>query len=206
MEGTLATALEDATPGVAPVAWSPLRNTPIHLWLVAGLGELPLATSLELKVGSVVKLQYQVHCPAGDSIAAPVFLLCDETGSRIVARVESMINEPRSTAESHRTAPQTSDLKVVHMLNPDEGTLSRATSKDSLDLMDVPLSLQIEVGRVELTVGELLELKEGAIVKPQEAPTSVVRLRSGTRVVAHGELIEHEGSLGVRLTHINASP
>ncbi len=206
MEGTRATALEHAPAGAVPVEPSPLHKTPLHLWLIVGLGELPIATSLELKAGCIVKLQHQVPCPQEDSTDAMIFLLCDETGSRIIAHVASMTNDPRYSADPLNAAPQISDLKVVQMLNSDEGTLSKPTSKNSLDLMDVPLSLQIEVGRVELTVGELLELKAGAVLKPGETPNSAVRLRSGTRIIAHGELIEHEGSLSVRLTHINASP
>lgn len=81
------------------------------------------------------------------------------------------------------------------------GTVSEeAMSLDAL--LDVPLTLSIEFGRTQISIGELLKLKPGSIVElDRTASEPLDILVNGTRV-ARGEVVVVNQKFGIRLTDI----
>lgn len=76
-------------------------------------------------------------------------------------------------------------------------------ARGELDLLaDVPLEVTVELGRVRLTVHDLLALQPGSVVELDRvagAPVDV--LVNGSRI-ARGEVVVIDEELGVRLTEI----
>ena len=70
-------------------------------------------------------------------------------------------------------------------------------------IFDVPVTVNISVGRKKLSVAELLELKPDAVIALAANLEDPVDLTIDDRVIARGELIEtEEGTLAVRITEI----
>ncbi len=67
---------------------------------------------------------------------------------------------------------------------------------------DVPVTLAIELGRVSLPLSRLADLREGDVIELGRHPQEPVELTSGGRLVAHGELVQIDTELGVRLIRI----
>jgi type III secretion system YscQ/HrcQ family protein len=67
---------------------------------------------------------------------------------------------------------------------------------------DVPVTLVVELGRVNLTLGRLADLKPGDLVELGRHSREPVELTSGGRLVARGELVQIDTELGVRVTHV----
>ena len=67
---------------------------------------------------------------------------------------------------------------------------------------DVPVTLVVELGRVNLTLGRLADLKPGDVVELGRHSREPVELTSGGRLVARGELVQIDTELGVRVTHV----
>jgi type III secretion protein Q len=63
----------------------------------------------------------------------------------------------------------------------------------------LPITLEVELARVELTVGELARLEPGAALPLALDRRGHVTLRAGERAVARGELVEIDGAVGVRI-------
>jgi type III secretion system YscQ/HrcQ family protein len=72
------------------------------------------------------------------------------------------------------------------------------------NIEQVTIALTFDLGRLELAVGELRNLKEGYVLNLQRPLDSAVTLRVSGKVVGRGELVDLEGSLGVRLVEIFA--
>ncbi len=68
--------------------------------------------------------------------------------------------------------------------------------------LDVPVTLTVELGRVNLTVSQLAELKPGDVVELGRNSRAPVELTSNGRLVARGELILIDTDLGVRVTSV----
>ena len=79
-------------------------------------------------------------------------------------------------------------------MNPTPRPTPRA-GRDSAT--DVPVTLVVELGRVNLTLGRLADLKPGDVVELGRHSREPVELTSGGRLVARGELVLIDTELGV---------
>ena len=73
------------------------------------------------------------------------------------------------------------------------------------DLNDLVLPVTFDLGRLELSVGELGQVAEGYLFNLQRPLESQVSLRVNGRLIGRGELVDIEGNLGVRVTEIVAN-
>lgn len=69
-------------------------------------------------------------------------------------------------------------------------------------LADVPLRIDVEIGRPMLKLGRLLELEEGSIVPLSRSAGEDIDIRVGGQIVACGEIIVTENAVGVRITDL----
>ena len=67
---------------------------------------------------------------------------------------------------------------------------------------DVPVTLVVELGRVNLSLGRLADLKPGDVVELGRHSREPVELTSAGRLVARGELVQIDTELGVRITNV----
>lgn len=78
---------------------------------------------------------------------------------------------------------------------PDDGS--------SLDLlMDIPLEISVELGRVKMLVKDVVDLGTGSIVEIDKAAGEPVDVMVNGRLVARGEVVVIEDNFGVRITEI----
>ena len=68
--------------------------------------------------------------------------------------------------------------------------------------LDVPVTLTVELGRVNLTLNRLADLKPGDVVELSRHSRAPVELTSNGHLVARGELILIDTDLGVRVTRV----
>ena len=64
---------------------------------------------------------------------------------------------------------------------------------------DVPVQVVVVLGRKEISMKELVELRTGQIVELDKVPNEAVDLVVGGKIFAKGELVEIEGKLGIRI-------
>jgi flagellar motor switch protein FliN/FliY len=69
-------------------------------------------------------------------------------------------------------------------------------------LMDIPLEISVELGRVRMLVKDVVELGTGSIVEIDKAAGEPVDVMVNGRVVAKGEVVVIEDNFGVRITEI----
>ncbi|MFO0908262.1 MAG: FliM/FliN family flagellar motor switch protein [Isosphaeraceae bacterium] len=67
---------------------------------------------------------------------------------------------------------------------------------------DIPVTLVVELGRLNLTLNRLADLKPGDVVELHRHSREPIELTSNGRAVARGELVQIDSELGVRITHV----
>jgi flagellar motor switch protein FliN/FliY len=72
--------------------------------------------------------------------------------------------------------------------------------EETARLADVPLRIDVEIGRPRLTLGELLALKEGSVIALARSAGENIDVRVGGALVGYGEIIVMENVVGVRIT------
>lgn len=69
-------------------------------------------------------------------------------------------------------------------------------------LMDVPVSLTVELGRKQMTIKHLLNLSPGSVVAFDQSVTDPMDIRVNGVIVGRGEVVSANGKLGLRLTEV----
>jgi flagellar motor switch protein FliN/FliY len=69
-------------------------------------------------------------------------------------------------------------------------------------ILDIPLTVSVEFGKVKMLVNELLQLGQGSIVELNKAVGDPLDININDKLVAKGEVVVMEDHFGIRLTDI----
>ncbi len=73
----------------------------------------------------------------------------------------------------------------------------------SLDMiLDVPVTLAMEVGRTRISIRNLLQLNQGSVVELDRAAGEPMDVFVNGTLVAHGEVVVVNEKFGIRLTDV----
>ncbi len=76
-------------------------------------------------------------------------------------------------------------------------------SPPSLDvIMDVPVTLSLEVGRTKMSVGQLLRLRQGSVVELDRLAGEPLDVLVNGQLIAHGEIVVINDKFGIRLIDV----
>ena len=78
------------------------------------------------------------------------------------------------------------------------------TSRDvNLDvILDVPVTLSLEVGRTRLPIRSLLQLNQGSVVELERSSGEPLDVFVNGTLVAHGEVVVVDDKFGIRLIDV----
>ena len=78
-----------------------------------------------------------------------------------------------------------------------------ATVEVNLDvILDVPVTLSMEVGRTRIPIRNLLQLNQGSVVELDRAAGEPLDVFVNGTLVAHGEVVVVNEKFGIRLTDV----
>jgi flagellar motor switch protein FliN/FliY len=84
---------------------------------------------------------------------------------------------------------------------------SGGESHPSIDvILDVPVTLSLEVGRAHMSVGNLLRLTQGSVVELDRNAGEPLDVLVNGALVARGEIVVVNDKFGIRLTDVVAPP
>jgi len=72
-------------------------------------------------------------------------------------------------------------------------------------VLDVPVSLTVELGSCQMPMREVLQLSPGSVVQLDKTAGAPVELRVNHKLVARGEVVVVEERLGIRITELTGS-
>jgi flagellar motor switch protein FliN/FliY len=71
-------------------------------------------------------------------------------------------------------------------------------------LLDVRLTVSVEVGRIQLPVRQVLELAPGAVLELQRSASEPVEVFANGRCIGRGEIVVVGDQFGVRITELGS--
>lgn len=71
---------------------------------------------------------------------------------------------------------------------------------------DLPFDLELELGSLELTIGEIFGLQEGAVVRTDHPAGAPFTLRAGGVEFATAELVVVADSVSIRINKLTEKP
>lgn len=90
---------------------------------------------------------------------------------------------------------------------PEASTAAPETSADLNDvnidmILDVPVTLGMEVGRTRVSIRNLLQLNQGSVIELDRAAGEPLDVFVNGTLVAHGEVVVINDKFGIRLTDV----
>lgn len=87
----------------------------------------------------------------------------------------------------------------------DAGALSMDETNNLDLILDIPLTVTVELGRSKMLINDLLQLGQGSVIELTKLVGEPLEVLVNNKLVARGEVVVVNDKFGVRLTEI-ASP
>jgi flagellar motor switch protein FliN len=101
------------------------------------------------------------------------------------------------------------DIMATEFAEADSSQLeSKNSSADSTDelnldvIMDVPVTLSMEIGRTQINIRNLLRLNQGSVVELDRLAGEPLDILVNGTLIAHGEVVVINDKFGIRLTDV----
>lgn len=91
------------------------------------------------------------------------------------------------------------DLDELH----DESVPQSAADNPDLEvILDIPVSLSMEVGETEIAIRNLLQLSQGSVIELNRMAGEPLDVKVNGTLIAHGEVVVVNDRFGIRLTDV----
>lgn len=118
----------------------------------------------------------------------------------------SMSREAMEAAQAAQFAElleQEQRQRAAPQPQPDPGFPGGSPTDVNLDvILDVPVTLSMEVGRTRIPIRNLLQLNQGSVVELDRAAGEPLDVFVNGTLVAHGEVVVVNEKFGIRLTDV----
>lgn len=104
-------------------------------------------------------------------------------------------------AEAGAAAPKTVEPAKFDELT-ETGSRASADEVDLAVILDVPVTLALEVGRTKMTIRDLLRLNQGSVVELERSADEPMDLLVNGTLVAKAEIVIVEEMFGIRLIDV----
>ena len=155
-----------------------------------------------LRVGGVLPLVDPPLTGAPGDPAGPIEMVCDPGGSDAAWRIAVEAVAGTSAGRFRVAGPLVHQPGTASSLNLGNDIAMSPHDQDAPSPLDAPVTLTVELGRINLAVSRLADLKPGDVLEVGRHSREPVEITSSGRLVARGELILIDTELGVRVTSV----
>jgi len=104
--------------------------------------------------------------------------------------------EEEATATGH-------DLLNQGSGEPTDGDMLADASNPNLDvILDIPVTISMEVGNTEISIRNLLQLNQGSVIELDRLAGEPLDVLVNGQLIAHGEVVMVNEKFGIRLTDV----
>ncbi|HAC34237.1 MAG TPA: flagellar motor switch protein FliN [Gammaproteobacteria bacterium] len=82
------------------------------------------------------------------------------------------------------------------------GVDAEVSDRNLETILDIPVTLSMELGRTKMTINNLLKLNQGSVVELERLAGEPLDVLVNGCMVAHGEVVVVNDRFGVRLTDV----
>ncbi len=115
---------------------------------------------------------------------------------------DGMAEELEAATREARADQDNEDFKQVEAKQLND-TSSGSPGDVKLDvILDIPVTVAMEIGRTQLSIRNLLQLNQGSIVELDRLAGEPMDVLVNGTLVAHGEVVVVNDKFGIRLTDV----
>tara|TARA_R110002020_G_scaffold165700_1_gene353301 strand:- start:93157 stop:93624 length:468 start_codon:yes stop_codon:yes gene_type:complete len=119
----------------------------------------------------------------------------DEAGDADQDDIDAML----ATANSSPRMP----MEEFSASSAADGDQFDGTDSPNLDvILDIPVTISMEVGNTDITIRNLLQLNQGSVVELDRLAGEPLDVKVNGTLIAHGEVVVVNEKFGIRLTDV----
>lgn len=101
-------------------------------------------------------------------------------------------------------AEGTGDAEAVELdeLHEEQSPLSGDERRKLDTILDIPVTISMEVGRAKISIRNLLQLNQGSVVELERVAGEPLDVLVNGTLIAHGEVVVVNDKFGIRLTDV----
>ncbi len=105
-------------------------------------------------------------------------------------------------AMDEQASAETAKAVELEELQEDSGNIS-GVEKSKLDaILDIPVTISMEVGRSHISIRNLLQLNQGSVVELDRVAGESLDVMVNGTLIAHGEVVVVNDKFGIPLTDV----
>ncbi|MGB0937266.1 MAG: flagellar motor switch protein FliN [Colwellia sp.] len=110
--------------------------------------------------------------------------------------------EENSSADSEENTVE-GEAQAITLDTFDEDAPITGKEKRKLDaILDIPVTIAMEVGRSKISIRNLLQLNQGSVVELDRVAGEALDVMVNGTLIAHGEVVVVNDKFGIRLTDV----
>ncbi|MCU7555026.1 flagellar motor switch protein FliN [Alteromonas sp. ASW11-19] len=95
------------------------------------------------------------------------------------------------------------DVRVAELDElSDDAPISQEEKKKLDTILDIPVTISMEVGRSQISIRNLLQLNQGSVVELDRVAGEPLDVLVNGTLIAHGEVVVVNDKFGIRLTDV----
>ncbi len=122
----------------------------------------------------------------------------EESAGEAAAPTDAAIEAP---AEANNAATERVATAPIEELQSEPGG-THGAGADLDSILDIPVSLSVEIGRTKLDIRNLLQLNQGSVVELDRLAGEPLDVMVNGTLVARGEVVVMNEKFGIRLTDV----
>jgi len=115
---------------------------------------------------------------------------------------EETVADAANAAAADTGASTGADFQQVAAKQLDEGGIGDSGNVNLEMILDIPVTVSMEIGRTQLNIRNLLQLNQGSVVELDHLAGEPMDVLVNNTLVAHGEVVVVNEKFGIRLTDV----
>jgi len=128
----------------------------------------------------------------------------DDWGAAMEEQSNSDVGTQADAAAAMETTDATEEYERAAFkdLNNNGNQMSTGIETNLDVILDIPVTLSMEIGRTELPINSLLQLNQGSVVELDRLAGEPMDVLINGTLIAHGEVVVINEKFGIRLTDV----
>jgi len=152
-----------------------------------------------LNLGEVVEVRLETIISEREVPVEFSWYLSESAARRITGLPEVSSEDPLQSL----TGTTEQEDESTEQIAPDPFSIIREEGEPGLELLlDIPLEVSVELGRIEMLIRDVIELGSGSIIELKKTAGEPADVMVNGKIVARGEVVVVEDNFGIRITEI----
>ncbi len=109
----------------------------------------------------------------------------------------------QAESEAEPEGGENEDVQVAELDElTDEAPITQEEKKKLDTILDIPVTISMEVGRSQISIRNLLQLNQGSVVELDRVAGEPLDVLVNGTLIAHGEVVVVNDKFGIRLTDV----